>query len=106
MPQAKQQVDITDGPWQVTDTAEGELWVNVEEADEHGFIGARVWADVSELRKHAQANARAIAAVPDMVYALQSIVANLSNKVDNPQARWDSALQYAKEALAKAGQTL
>lgn len=69
----------TSGPWAITDRpdpdrAEPEFF-NIESGTENddGWIVARVWADAPELSLRADANARLIAAAPDLLEALDRL---------------------------------
>ena len=107
----------TSGPWAITDRpdpdrAEPEFF-NIESGTENddGWIVARVWADAPELSLRADANARLIAAAPDLLAVTQWIVAFMDEHPDWTEQFFTEGgkglsevewLDAARAAIAKA----
>jgi hypothetical protein len=99
---------ITPGPWQaefrLSEGRDG-AWVVVDVNSDNLDVLAIVDDENTraELGQSAESNAIAIAAVPDLIEALQNIEANLGSTEDHPTERWADSYRRAKQALAKAG---
>lgn len=89
---------MTPGPWRVV-RIDGfyEVWGSYEGTD---YIVARVFSGEGNNRG---ANARAIAAVPDLIYTLREILAELNEDHPDPLAGKDRAADLARAALRAAG---
>ena len=87
----------TKGPWQVSgirQRMDGEQW-HVVGPDDTGWIAAVIYSDFTpELHHQSLADARLIAAAPDLLEALKEVVA-IS---DREHKAWDKA----RAAIAKA----
>ena len=104
------ETEHTPGPWEATDLSEAH-WV--ETNHRWGiFSASRRVAKVEGVGGEYEANARLIAAAPDLLEALKAMVAitNDSRGVDGYHlngdiAEWDEfdAINQARAALAKAG---
>lgn len=77
------------------------VWGDVYEGkDGDGFSIATVWADVEELQAVAEANARLIAAAPDLLEALDALLGCGRKDLSNP--KYDGYFEAARAAIAKA----
>ena len=99
--QAKAKIRHTPGPW-VARRLEEEGFCYEDVMDEYGYYIATCHEGVRGER-NADANARLIAEAPDLLAALQRIVAVLDKQVASPHlAERASPLAQAKAAIAKA----
>ena len=106
-------VSHTSGPWiasdrhseYASDSAES-TWCVEQEYDDNFTIAVLV-QDVSELRSTAEANARLIAAAPDMAAELSQLEIELQSFLDcdmSPTREWlQDNLASIQKVLAKAG---
>lgn len=74
----------TSGPWTVCEDGERNIQgsISIGVASPCGWFVADVWADADELKASAQANARLIAAAPDLLAALRDVYENVRS--DSP----------------------
>lgn len=98
----------TPGPWKIAegrfnyhDEAERDAWGSIE-GDECYL--ATVWADATRLRRDAEANARLIAAAPDLLEALTGLLADIEDyQTRNQLGGHDNHCQVmARAAIEKA----
>ena len=92
---------FTPGPWQITSSNfDIKNAVGIKSLRDDGWVVADVWRDEEEIPW--EANARLIAAAPDLYEALATMVED-AEKAANPAARLFN-YAAAKAALAKAVQ--
>jgi hypothetical protein len=90
--------DFTPGPWEVGEPNQGGSVLAVGVFSDRWHI-ADVWRDVPELVEEAEANARLIAAAPDLLAALKR---SLDWLASYQGAGADRVWEQAKAAIAKA----
>lgn len=96
----------TPGPWEIGPECNGdkpEDAIGVLGSDD--YIVADVWRDVEELAIRADANARLIAAAPELLEALKAVIGALRQEAPGTplnNRRFDSLGAQANAAIAKA----
>ncbi|HZX80492.1 MAG TPA: hypothetical protein VFE72_06035 [Lysobacter sp.] len=89
----------TPGPWAVCETPANEYWRVGETIGYAVPCGQRI-CDVALINR--EANARLIAAAPDLLEALQKALPLLARDAHAPDLEWDIAESAAFAAIAKA----
>lgn len=99
---AMTQAQHTPGPWRFTGFVQtSNFGGNIAAVQADGTVLARVKGGVTENRETAAANARLIAAAPDLLEALKSLQAIMCDPEDNPCfAGSDGDHAVAREAFA------
>ena len=89
----------TEGPWRYLEGRDGEFLVSCESG---GFAPlARIKGDKRSTLKDAKANARLIAAAPDLLEALRKFALKHRHTYGLDGA-WDEEITTAEKAIAKA----
>ena len=92
----------TKGPWELILNYDNNLKGSIKGRhtikDSDGWNIARIW----ESAPNAEANARLIAAAPDMLEALQWYVDNDDTSYGEEDAYWEAGRDKATEAIRKA----
>jgi len=95
----------TPGPWKASEgdtnipDCEG-AWGDVKEDGDHYAI-ATIWADTDELEVEAKANARLIAAAPDLLAACRAALSQMCNTVA-PSTSFTDVVDMLDAAISKA----
>ena len=97
---------FTPGPWKITECLD--LWVESVAEDENGatvaiaHCGDIHWLDYEAKQQVWEANARLIAAAPDMLTALELCERLIDDEPDDNWMPVDEVMKIVREAIVKA----
>lgn len=90
----------TKGEWKIVSKSKHRGWININ--SKKGIIARSFHGDMEPIVtvEEAEANVKLIAAAPDLLEALQSIVGTLEN--EGVSWRYENEINLAKNAIKKA----
>ena len=91
----------TPGPWTIQPAKTGDTFAMIRAALP-GYSGTRKIAEVTDVGAAGEANARLIAAAPELLAALRAYDAAVGAGIDSDPEMWAKAARLTAAAIAKA----